>query len=271
MSADLAGFAAAYARHRAAEGRGHSGEALMALPYLRGGPLARQWAVRARSFEVLVGEVVAPLAARLGRPLSVLDLGAGNGWLSWRLALAGHSAIALDIREDEVDGLGAARMLAAQTLMAGAEGRMHLRPGSFDAIPAPDASVDLAVFNAALHYALDLPAVLAEAARVVRPGGRLAIVDSPFYRREADGLAMVAEKKAGAAQRFGEGADVLLAPPFIEFLTRERLAEASAASSLAWRRRRVLYPLWYEVRPLLARLRGRRPPSRFDVWVSARP
>jgi SAM-dependent methyltransferase len=266
MSADLAGFAAAYARHRAAEGRGHSGEALMALPYLRGGPLARQWAVRARSFEVLVGDVVTPLAKRLGRPLSVLDLGAGNGWLSWRLALAGHSAIALDIREDEVDGLGAARALAS-----GAEGRMQLRPGSFDAIPAPDGSVDLAVFNASLHYALDLPAVLAEAARVVRPGGRLAIVDSPFYRREADGLAMVAEKKAGAAQRFGEGADVLLAPPFIEFLTRARLAEASAASGLAWRRRRVLYPLWYEARPLLARLRGARPPSRFDVWVSARP
>ncbi|KQV56076.1 MULTISPECIES: bifunctional 2-polyprenyl-6-hydroxyphenol methylase/3-demethylubiquinol 3-O-methyltransferase UbiG [unclassified Caulobacter] len=266
MSADLAGFAAAYARHRAAEGRGHSGEALMALPYLRGGPLARQWAVRARSFETLVGDVVAPLAKRLGRPLSVLDLGAGNGWLSWRLALAGHSAIALDIREDEVDGLGAARALAAR-----AEGRMQLRPGSFAAISAPDASVDLAVFNAALHYALDLPAVLAEAARVVRPGGRLAIVDSPFYRREADGVAMVAEKKAGASQRFGEGADVLLAPPFIEFLTRARLAEASAASGLAWRRRRVLYPLWYEARPLLARLRGQRVPSRFDVWMSARP
>lgn len=263
MSADLTGFAAEYARHRAAEGRGHAGDELMALPYLRTGPLARQWGVRVRSFEALMRDVVQPLTVRQGRPLAVLDLGAGNGWLSWRLAREGHSAIALDIREDEVDGLGAAHALAARSA-----GRMRLCPGSFDAIPLASASVDLAVFNAALHYALDLSTVLAEAARVVRPGGRLAIVDSPFYAREADGLAMVAEKKAGAAQRFGDGASVLLAPPFIEFLTRERLA---SASPLAWRRNRVLYPLWYEARPLVARLQGRRPPSRFDVWVSVRP
>lgn len=266
MTADLAGFAAEYARHRAAEGRDHAGEELAALPYLKTGPLARQWGVRARSFEVLDWTVVRPLMMRLGRPLSVLDLGAGNGWLSHRLALHGHDTVALDIREDQVDGLGAARAL---TVRAG--GRMRLCAASFDAIPLPTASVDLAVFNAALHYALDLEAVLAEAARVTRPGGRLAIVDSPFYRREADGLAMAAEKKATAGQRFGDGAEVLLAPPFIEFLTRERLAKASVGAGLVWRRRRVLYPLWYEARPLLARLRAARTPSRFDVWVSARP
>jgi len=263
MSVDLTDFTAEYARHRAAEGRAYSGDELTALPYLKTGPLARQWGVRIRSFETLMRDVVQPLTARRGRMLTVLDLGAGNGWLSWRLAREGHSAIALDIREDNVDGLGAARTLAARSA-----GRMRLCPGSFDAIPLASASVDLAVFNAALHYALDLPAVLAEAMRVVRPGGRLAIVDSPFYAREADGLAMVAEKKAQAVQRFGDGAQVLLAPPFIEFLTRERLA---SASTLAWRRNRVLYPLWYEARPLAARLRGQRAPSRFDVWASARP
>jgi SAM-dependent methyltransferase len=263
MSADLAGFAAEYARHRAAEGRGHAGDELLALPYLRTGPLARQWGVRVRSFETLMRDVVQPLTVQRGRPLTVLDLGAGNGWLSWRLAREGHAAIALDIREDDVDGLGAAHALAARSA-----GRMRLCPASFDAIPLAAESVDLAVFNASLHYALDLSVVLAEARRVVRPGGLLAIVDSPFYAREADGLAMVAEKKASASQRFGDGASVLLAPPFVEFLTRERLA---AASGLAWRRRRVLYPLWYEVRPLLARLRGQRTPSRFDMWVSVRP
>lgn len=266
MSVDLAGFAAQYARHRAAEGRGHAGADLAALPYLKTGPLARQWAVRACSYEVLRSRVVAPFARRLGRPLTVLDLGAGNGWLSHRLAMDGHDAIALDIREDHVDGLGAAAALAART-----GGRMRLCAASFAAIPLPAASADLAVFNASLHYALDLSAVLAEAARVTRPGGLLAIVDSPFYRREADGLAMVAEKRASAAERFGEGAATLMALPFIEFLTRERLADASAGLGLTWRRRRVLYPAWYEARPLLARLRGARAPSRFDVWTGARP
>jgi SAM-dependent methyltransferase len=142
---------------------------------------------------------------------------------------------------------------------------------AFDEIPEPDASFDLAVFNAALHYATDLAAVIEEAARVVRPGGRLAILDSPFYRREADGLAMVAEKAAEAPRRFGARAATLMALPFVEFLTRERLAAASAGIGVRWRRTRVVYPLWYELRPLSARLRGARPPSRFDLWTGVRP
>ena len=48
-----------------------------------------------------------------------------------------------------------------------------------------------------------------------------------------------------------------MALPFVEFLTRERLAEASRGLSLApWRRHRVLYPLWYELRAVRAALRG---------------
>ena len=43
-------------------------------------------------------------------------------------------------------------------------------------------------------------------------------------------------------------------------------AAASRGLGLAWRRHRVRYPLWYELRPLVARLRGRRAPSRFDLW-----
>ena len=262
----LTDFATQYAAQRASEGRGHAGEDLLSLPYLRSGPLAAQWAVRAKSFEAFRRHVIGPHADRLGRMLSVLDLGAGNGWLSYRLALDGHRAVALDIRADAVDGLGAAEVLEARS-----EGRMSRLLAAFDDIPLEPSAVDVAVFNASLHYALDLERVLAEAARVVRPGGVLAILDSPFYAREAQGAAMVAEKKAQAAGRFGDRAGVLLAPPFIEFLTRQRLAAASARLGLAWRRRRVLYPAWYEARPLVALLSGQRTPSRFDLWTCVRP
>lgn len=259
-------FARDYAAHREAEGRGHAGGELLALPYVRSGPLARQWAVRARSFDAFMARLVRPTAKSLGRPLSLLDLGAGNGWLSWRVTLEGHYATALDIRDDGVDGLGAAHPFLQRT-----GGRMRAVVAAFDAIPAPDAGFDIAVFNASLHYATDLAAVLREAARVVRPGGRLAILDSPFYRCEADGLAMVAEKAADAPRRFGDLAKSLMALPFVEFLTRERLARASAAIGLEWRRTRVAYPLWYELRPLKAKLQGARAPSRFDLWTGARP
>jgi SAM-dependent methyltransferase len=255
-------FAADYAAHRQAEGRGYAGEALLALPYVRNGSLRRQWAVRARSFEAFLARVVRPAV----RPLEVLDLGAGNGWLSYRLALEGHRATALDIRSDGIDGLGAAQPFLDRTA-----GRMRTVEAPFEEIPAADASFDLAVFNAALHYATDLQAVLEEAARTVRPGGRLVVVDSPFYRREADGLAMVAEKAAQAPERFGARAGSLMSLPFIEFLTAERLAEASKRIGVRWRRSRVVYPAWYEARPFLAAIRGARPPSRFDLWIGRRP
>ncbi|MGZ5986781.1 MAG: hypothetical protein ACXWK7_17790, partial [Caulobacteraceae bacterium] len=87
----------------------------------------------------------------------------------------------------------------------------------------------------------------------------------------SDGLAMVAEKTADAPHRFGARAGTLMALPFIEFVTRERLAAASAAIGVRWRRSRVTYPLWYELRPFSARLRGARAPSRFDLWIGPRP
>jgi SAM-dependent methyltransferase len=266
MSApSLQQFAKDYAAHRAQEGRGYAGDELLALPYITSGPLARQWAVRARSFDAFRQRVILPMAKAVGRPLDVLDLGAGNGWLSYRVAQMGHHAQALDIRDDDVDGLGASQPFLQRT-----DGRMQIAVASFEAIPAAADSFDVAVFNAALHYAIDLAAVLVEAMRVVRPGGRIVILDSPVYRREADGLAMVAEKAADAPRRFGARAQTLMAPPFIEFITAERLAATTTATGLVWRRSRVVYPLWYELRPLTAKLRGARAPSRFDLWIGAR-
>jgi SAM-dependent methyltransferase len=219
--------------------------------------LARHWAVRARSFDVFFRLVLQPA----GRPLALLDLGAGNGWLCHRAARMGHRPVALDMRDDDVDGLGAARRLLAET-----PGLFECVTASFDAIPLASGRFDVTLFNASLHYAHDLKSALAEAMRVTRPGGLLAIMDSPFYARDADGQAMIAEKKAGGVSQFGAGAELLLAPNFIEYLTRERLA--AAAPALTWTRHRARYPLWYEMRPFLARLRGKRAPSRFDLWTA---
>lgn len=260
FSEALERFRGDYGAHRATEGRSHDSAELLSLPYLASGPLARQWAVRARTFDAFLRTVVRPA----GRQLDILDLGAGNGWLSHRLAIEGHRCTAIDVRDDHVDGLGAAGPLQGRA-------DFDCLVAAFEQVPLPDESADLAVFNAALHYATDLGATLAEASRLVRQGGMIAILDSPFYMREADGAAMVAEKHAAAALRFGDRAESLLGLPFIEFLTVERLAQASAPLGLVWHRTRVRYPLWYEMRPFEALIRGRRAPSRFDLWTAHRP
>ena len=255
-------FGAEYAAHRAAEGRALDVTALRTLPYLRRGPLAAQWAVRARTFDAFKTTVLRPFQKHLGRALHVLDLGAGNCWLGWRAARDGHSSFCMDVRDDDIDGLGAASPYVNELPQ-----NLHRIAGSFETLPLADACIDLAVFNASLHYALDLSSTLGEARRVLRAGGRVAILDSPFYDDESDGYAMVKEKQDNAVRTFGARAATLMSQPFLEFLTRERLTEASRATGFVWRRHRVRYPLWYELRPLRARLRGRRAPSRFDLWV----
>jgi len=254
-------FRREYADHRASEGRASLDA--RTLPYVTGGPLARQWSVRARSWEAFERRVLRP-ALRRARdratgPLRVLDLGAGNGWLAHRTATAGARAVALDVRADRVDGLGAAPP----------ESPMERVVASFEAIPMSAGEFDLVVFNAALHYAEDLGAALREARRVARVGAQIVVLDSPFYRSVEEGEAMVREKRDDAQRRFGARAHTLLALAFVEYLTPQRLADASRGARLGpWRRHRVRYPLWYELRGLRALVRRERTPSRFDLWES---
>jgi SAM-dependent methyltransferase len=257
-------WAAAYAVLRAREGRGASDADRLALPYVASGPLAAQWRIRARTFERFLSAVLAPRERAAGRPLAILDLGAGDGWLAARMAVRGHRAVALDARVDDVDGLGAARGGTPREVPA--FGRVAAR---FEEIPLATGTFDLALFNASLHYAADLARVLAGARRVVRPGGAVAILDSPFYRTAAAGEAMLRERERTTRISFPDLADGLLALGSIEYLTSERLDAAALPLGLRFRRIRVAYPLAYELRGLRAFLSHARPPSRFDLRVAA--
>ena len=259
-------FRAAYAEQRAAEGRTYTREELLVLPYIASGALSRQWGVRRRTYDAFMQRVLMPLIARSPKPLRTLDLGAGNAWLAYRMALAGCEAIAVDVRDDNVDGLGAAAVYVEQ-----AEPRVRRVVGSFDAVPMASGAVDVVVFNASLHYATNLAATLREARRVMRGAGRIVILDSPFYASAASGEAMIREKHATASTRFGANASALLALPSIEYLTRDLLQAASIPLGIRWTRHRVRYPLWYETRALRALFRRQRAPSRFDLWEGTLP
>ncbi len=253
----------AYAALRQREGRGGDGAARLSLPYLTTGPVAAQWQIRARTYDRFVASVLVPLEREAGRPLSVLDLGAGDGWLAARMAERGHRALTVDVRLDAVDGLAAGALFARRIRRGFAR-----LAASFDSLPARDATCDLAVFNASLHYATDLFRVLSEARRAVREGGRIALLDSPFYRSAEAGEAMVAEKDRRTRETLPDLAEGLLALRTVDYLTRRRLTAAASPLGLAFHRIRVRYPLSYELRGVSAFLHRRRPPSRFDLWVA---
>ncbi|HEU5103888.1 MAG TPA: class I SAM-dependent methyltransferase [Roseiflexaceae bacterium] len=284
-AAVFAPFLRDYTTIRDAEGYGYDDPArYQRLPKVDpADPLAWQWRMRAASFASLRRHVLVPLARRtmtreetrkgakrsscfalLRRPsraatgLRVLDLGAGVGWLSNQLARLGHTPCAIDVNLDSRDGLGAARHCGGDWPRVQAE---------FDRLPLADRQADLAIYNASLHYSADYRATLAEALRVLRPGGWIVIMDSPIYRRDASGRQMVAERQVAFARDYGTRSDALLS---VGYLTWATLRELGQNLGLRWRAIRPWYGWDWALRPWRARLAGRREPSSFALLVACR-
>jgi len=104
---------------------------------------------------------------------TVLDLGSGGGidvLLSARRIGPTGFAYGLDMTDEMLE---LARRNAAE---AGA-GNVEFLKGRIEAIPLPDASVDVVISNCVINLSTDKAAVLAEIARVLRPGGRMGVSD----------------------------------------------------------------------------------------------
>ena len=248
-------FERQYRHVREREGfRPASPEYYRGLPSVaRGDRHAGVWRLRRESFAHLVRHAQ---RAQADGPLRVLDLGAGSGWLSHRLAEAGHHVVAVDRIDDEADGLGACRHY---------DERFAAVQADFDALPFEPSQFDLAVFDGSLHYSPDPVATLAEAKRMLAVGGAVAVMDSPMFTRDGDGRAMVADERLKLEVVHGIEHAI---HPGVGFLTFAALERASAflglhglflpsRGSLGWRARRQL-----------ARLRLGRAPAAFGLWVA---
>jgi ubiquinone/menaquinone biosynthesis C-methylase UbiE len=248
LAAERHRFLDDYLKIRRAEGRGSDDpEYYLALPYRDlSGRLTAQWAMRARTYRYFESRVLGK------KPLNVLDLGAGCGWMSYRLAQRGHRPVAVDILTDGRDGLGASR---------------HYPPfprfeAEFDRLPFADRSFDAAVFNASLHYSSDYSKTLGEARRCVRPGGRILVLETPVYHKREHGEMMRRERHTQFLKRYGTASDHVRS---IEYLDLETIETLARELRIEWRIHKPWYGIAWHVRPMKAWWKRSRPPSRF--WI----
>ena len=112
-------------------------------------------------------------AGRIGR---LLDIGCGTGHLLERVAPRVDSALGVDASRDM---LALARTRLAERHLS----QCAVRQADMYRLPLADAAFDVVTLQMVLHYAEDPAAALAEAARVLRPGGRLIVVDLAPHAR----------------------------------------------------------------------------------------
>ncbi len=246
-------FLAQYRSVRRADGHVmRSAEEYRALPSVS--PTAAnvdEWRIRQQSLDTLLH---AFSTAR--RSARVLDLGAGNGWLSQRLTVLGHAAVAVDLNDDGEDGLGAA---------AASRVAFPRVQAAFEQLPFEAGQFDVVVFNASLHYADDPGAVLTGSRRMLANGGALVVMDSPTFVLARDGERMVEEQLAAMRTRVGVSSPVSCGRGF---LTLDELRCAAVVFGMAATFTRSSGPWLWRLRRAWSGLRLGRQPAMFGVWVA---
>jgi SAM-dependent methyltransferase len=162
-----------YLQVRRKEGRIFSDDIVRQLPDLPADHVfCHEWKVRAASAGRMLGYLEG-----LNRPLTILDLGCGNGWLTHRVAQTGESrVIGLDRNRLELEQ--AARVFGSGSRLLWAESNIL-------SAPFAQASFDIILVAAAIQYFPDLRRLILALRALLAPGGEIHLLDSPLYAPEA--------------------------------------------------------------------------------------
>ena len=123
--------------------------------------------------QLVPGRSWAAWARALGQllpPLDVADLGCGDGYLTLEAARWARTVVGIDRSESVLER---ASELAERRQVR----NVQWRQGDLARLPLDDASVDVALLSQTLHHASDPPRAVAEAVRILRPGGRVLVLD----------------------------------------------------------------------------------------------
>ncbi|HET7216319.1 MAG TPA: class I SAM-dependent methyltransferase [Terriglobia bacterium] len=255
-------FMIEYETIRLREGRGTPGARFyLELPYRDiTGRNSWQWKIRSRSFRFFYQRILPWLEYRYKDGLDVLDVGSGNCWLSYRLALRGHRPVAVDLIASNLDGLG-----AAHHYFDFLKRPFDLFQAEMDRLPFDNGQFDVVVFNSSFHYSENYVQTLQETLRCLRRPGHILIIDSPFYQNEESGQKMLEEKHLSFQNEYGFRSDSVRSR---EYLTPNALLEMASACGIEWKQLKPWYGVGWALRPLKARLLRRREPAEFYIlWA----
>jgi ubiquinone/menaquinone biosynthesis C-methylase UbiE/8-oxo-dGTP pyrophosphatase MutT (NUDIX family) len=208
----------------------------------------KEWQMRAQSFRLVQNW----LAHELGNgKLRILDAGAGSGWMSRCLAES-HEVVAIDVNAGP-HGLAA---------LSRAQRHFMALQAELDSLPFASNSFDVAIANASLHYSRNVEQSFEQVQRVLRPGGKLIVMDSPTYPTRAAASAAHERSRAYYAQmgvpelaeNYGGLPEVLFAEQKGFRFTRLRRDFANAALVKKWLREKF----------------GQPAAARFPVWIGER-
>ena len=113
---------------------------------------------------------VAEALLKLMPPMVIADLGAGEGTISQLMAQRARKVIAIDNSEKMVE-------FGADLAKKHKIGNLEYRLGDLEAVPIRTGTVDLAFLSQALHHAVHPEKALAEAWRILKPKGQVAVLD----------------------------------------------------------------------------------------------
>lgn len=150
----------------------------------------------------------------------VIDVGAGPGFLAAEMA----AEVGIDGLVVAVDPSEAMRAMAAGREMASGSAPVQHRSGDATALPVDDGTMDVLTSTQVYEYVADVPAALAEARRVLKPGGRVFVLDTDW-----DSL-VLHSSDAGRMSRVLAAWDAHLVDPYLPRRLPRLLHEAGFAA-----------------------------------------